>query len=337
MIKTYKVKHNRDLKDMLKKAEQVAIYVLNHKNEKLTTKHVKHFGLKSVISKAIINKYSSNKILKRIKSVKLTINDPSSFVLKDKILRITPLEINLDLSFIPDFIKINQVEFDAVYCFISFTFKEELPYIATKRIGVDRNVKGHCVVACCPETGKVYKLGKKARHTHTKYKNIRKRLQKESKFNHLKKIKNKESRIVRDLNHKISIKLVEVAKKLKAVLVLENLKGIRQTKKKKKSFHYSLNSWSFYQQQQFIDYKAKLLGVPVLYIDPYYTSQECSKCGLIGERKDKIFKCPCGHVEHADSNAGFTIAKRVNLSMFNCIKTGINTRAPTDSAYGVMQ
>jgi len=336
VIKTYKIKHNRNLKDMLKKAQQVALFVLEHKDEKITTKHVKLFGLKSVISKAIINKYSSNKILKKIKSVKLTINDPSSFVLKDKFLRITPLKINFNLSFIPDFLKINQVEFDEKYCYISASFKEESCYIPTKRIGIDRNVKGHCVVACCPETGKVYKLGKKALFTHTKYKNIRKRLQKDSQFKHLKKIKNKESRIVRDLNHKISTKLVEVAKKQNAVLVLEDLKGIRQTKKKK-SFHYSLNSWSFYQQQQFIDYKAKLLGVPIIYIDPRFTSQECSKCGLIGERKDKIFKCSCGHVEHADSNAGFTIAKRVDLSMFYCIKTGISTKALTGSACGAMQ
>ena len=322
---------------MLKKAHQVALFVLEHKDKKLTTKHVKHFGLKSVISKAIINKYLNNKVLKRITSVKLTINDPSSFVLKDKIIRITPLKINLDLFFIPDFIKISQVEFDEEFCYISASFKEEPLFIPTKRIGIDRNVKGHCIVACCPETGKVYKLGKKAKHTHTKYKNIRKRLQKDSQFKHLKKIKNKESRIVRDLNHKISTKLVEVAKEQNAVLVLEDLKGIRQTSKKKKSFHYSLNSWSFYQQQKFIDYKAKLLGVPVLYIDPQFTSQECSKCGLIGERKDKIFKCPCGHVEHADSNAGFTIANRVKLNMFNCIKTEINTKALTGSAYGAIQ
>lgn len=166
----------------------------------------------------------------------------------------------------------------------------------------------HCAVMAVKETGKVYKLGKEAEHIHKKYKNIRKSLQKKGLYKTVKKIKNREQRIVKDLNHKISKCIVNKAVKEKAEIRLENLQGIRQTTKKRKSFKYALNSWSYYQLGQFIQYKALLAGIPLSFIEPAYTSKCCSKCGQIGERNDKLFKCPCGHVEHADSNAAFNIA-----------------------------
>ena len=105
--------------------------------------------------------------------------------------------------------------------------------------------------------------------------------------------------------------LVEYAYKYKAIIVLEDLRAIRKNKKHHKSFNYSLHSWSYYQFEQMLTYKARLLGVPVVKIDPHYTSQQCSKCGHLGNRDGKQFKCPsCGHVEDADVNAAFVIALR---------------------------
>jgi putative transposase len=167
------------------------------------------------------------------------------------------------------------------------------------------------LVAANPTTGKVLKLGKKAQHTHKKYKQQRRLFQKKAAYKIVKRVKDRESRIVRDLNHKISRKVVNYAVTNNSGIVLEDLEGIRKNRKQAKSFKYSLHSWSFYQLKTFIEYKAKLLGVPVVKIDPRYTSQQCSRCGLLGNRNRKHFECPhCGHVSDADVNAAFVIGLR---------------------------
>ena len=129
---------------------------------------------------------------------------------------------------------------------------------ASRFIGIDCNTTGHAAVVAIPHTGKIHKLGKSAIHTHSKYKAVRKKLQRQGKFSLLKKIKNKESRIVKNINHHVSKKIVEIAASEKSGIRFENLKGIRKNKKQhSKNFRYSLNSWSYYQIQQLTEYKAR--------------------------------------------------------------------------------
>ena len=94
---------------------------------------------------------------------------------------------------------------------------------------------------------------------------------------------------------------------------MERLNGIRKGRKHSRKFNGTLHSWGFYQLQNFIEYKARLRGIPLVYVEPRNTSKECSRCGSVGTRDGKKFVCPNGHVEHADVNAGFNIALRPSI------------------------
>ncbi|MBC9717012.1 IS200/IS605 family element transposase accessory protein TnpB [Streptomyces sp. TRM66268-LWL] len=76
----------------------------------------------------------------------------------------------------------------------------------------------------------------------------------------------------------------------------------------------TLHSWPFAQLGAFIAYKAKKAGVPVVYVDPAYTSQECSQChhtARSNRPSQAVFACRvCGFVEHADLNSSHNIAHR---------------------------
>ena len=192
MILTYKIKHGKDFSVELAKARQVAEFAVKTKSR--SSADVKQFGLKSMISNQVLKKYGDKKV-KKVSRVNLIV--PNQGVqLKDKKIRIPCLSLELEHQIPVWFSKINQVEINKEYAFVSVTVTEEKEIKAENWIGVDLNATGHCAVASCSSTGKVMKLGKKAYHTHKKYKNARKRLQTMQKLKMVKNIKNRESRIV---------------------------------------------------------------------------------------------------------------------------------------------
>jgi transposase len=180
MILIYVVKHNRDFSEELVKAKQIAEYAIKHRS--LSSRDVKHIGLKSMISNQILRKYSKNKKCKKISNVNLVI--PSQGIKVDKTkktIHVPCLKLDFEYHFPNTFYKINQIELSKDKIHISVTVQEQKEYIPESFIGLDRNATGHCVVVANEQTGKILKLGKQAKHVHNKYKNMRKKLQKKNK------------------------------------------------------------------------------------------------------------------------------------------------------------
>jgi len=129
----------------------------------------------------------------------------------------------------------------------------------------------------------------------------------------LKKMSRKQARFVKDVNHCISKSLVQKAKALGIGISLEALEDFAPKKKvrldeqgkvKKQSrsmgiYRAKRHSWSFRQLRDFVSYKARREGIPLVFINSKYTSQECSVCHFIheGNRASQACFCclACGH------------------------------------------
>lgn len=128
---------------------------------------------------------------------------------------------------------------------------------------------------------------------------------------HLKKLSGREKRFQKDINHQISKEIIEFAAETQSAIVLEDLKNIRKTTKHRKEQRRKFNSWAFYQLREFISYKAQRNGIPIIFVNPAYTSQLCSACGNMGVRNGQDFHCPiCSFRANADYNAARNIASR---------------------------
>jgi putative transposase len=315
---TYKVKHYTDLSVELEAARNIADYAINAKTTKdLSTKFVKQFGLPSEISNQIMRKYGNNRETKAVKhAVLVAPGRVIDFDLKTKIATIECCDFKLSVQtfFGNNVTAIKSAEISEDYIHFQVSINNAIAQTVSGFLGIDRNATGFLAVCADSQNGNVLKLGKKADHIRKKFKKKRAALQKNKKYNHLKKIANREANIMRDMNHKMSKKIVIYAVQNNVSIKLENLKGISRkliAKQFGANYNAMLSNWTFYELESFVKYKARLYGVKVYYVNPYMTSQDCAKCGSKGTRKGKTFKCNnCQHSDHADVNAAFNIAAR---------------------------
>ncbi len=163
--------------------------------------------------------------------------------------------------------------------------------------------------------------GEKCEAVRKRYSALKARLQSVGSWDakkHLKRISRKERRFKKDTNHCISKQIVATAQGTNRAIALEDLKGIRSGSTVSKPLRSVLGKWAFYELASFIQYKAQLLGIPVVFVDPKYTSQQCSVCGFISKENRKSqseFVClKCGHAENADINAAKNIALRAAVN-----------------------
>ena len=174
-------------------------------------------------------------------------------------------------------------------------------------VGIDRGI--NFVVATYDSKHKSgFVSGKTIKQKHANYSKLRKQLQMRqtpSSRRRLKAIGQRENRWMQDVNHCVSKALVENNPK-HTLFVLEDLSGIRNTTERVRvKDRYVSVSWSFYDLEQKLMYKAKQNQSTVIKVNPAYTSQCCPVCGHIEKanrnKKIHLFTCKnCGYKSNDD-------------------------------------
>ena len=187
-------------------------------------------------------------------------------------------------------------------------------------VGIDRGI--NFVIATYDSKHKSdFVSGKSIKQKRASYSKLRKELQMRqtpSSRRRIKAIGQRENRWMQDVNHQVSKALIDNNPK-HTLFVLEDLSGIRNaTERVRTKDRYVSVSWSFYDLEQKLIYKAKQNQSTVIKVDPRYTSQCCPICGHIEKanrnKKIHLFSCKnCGYKSNDD-----------RIGAMNLYRMGIN-------------
>ena len=161
---------------------------------------------------------------------------------------------------------------------------EKLEFKPKHVVGIDRGLRQ--LLTIYDEQGQTtFVNGKQILQKRRHYKRLRQQLQSKntkSAKRRLEAIGQRESRWMNDVNHCLSKTLVNRYGS-GTIFTLEDLTNLTfdTVSRRAKKNRYEHHSWSFYDFEQKLIYKAIASGSQMISCDAHYTSQRCPKCGLI--------------------------------------------------------
>ena len=106
--------------------------------------------------------------------------------------------------------------------------------------------------------------------------------------------------------HEVANAVLSFAEERKSMIILEDLTGIKP--RRDKGFNRRISMWPRRKLHQIIEYKAAWRGIPMVKVDPRYSSRKCPVCGRIQDsRKGAEFVCGCGWHMNNHINASINL------------------------------
>ncbi|MBS3107370.1 transposase [Candidatus Woesearchaeota archaeon] len=167
------------------------------------------------------------------------------------------------------------------------------------------------IATVCDSQGKVAFFGREVRGLRRHYALLRRNLGRKRLLKKIIAMGQKEKNRINNVLHQISNTIIAWAKERKAIIVLGDLKGIRNLAKGR-VLRRLLSAVPFFRLTNMISYKAEQNGLQVFKINEKYTSKMCHKCGSLGTRDNQSsFSCDCcGLHYNADLNGARNILNR---------------------------
>jgi putative transposase len=112
----------------------------------------------------------------------------------------------------------------------------------------------------------------------------------------------KQTRVLRDMEHKISRAIVEGAVARQAnTIVMGDVRDIADGIDKGTAHNQRMSQWNHGKIRSYVAYKARAEGIRVVLQDEHHTSQTCPHCGHRHKPRGRVYTCrACGFSGHRD-------------------------------------
>jgi putative transposase len=116
------------------------------------------------------------------------------------------------------------------------------------------------------------------------------------------RMKAKHNRVMRDMEHKISREVVDIAVELgAATIVYGDVRDVADEVALGKRTNQKVSGWNHGKVRGYVEYKAAAEGIAVELQNECYTSQTCPQCGERHKPRGRVYRCPsCGSQAHRD-------------------------------------
>ncbi len=210
-----------------------------------------------------------------------------------------------------------------VHIVVKYETEVQDPLECTTQVGLD--IGDNTLVAGCsldgvePKYGEIWS-GNECKQLRKEWYTVKRRLQPRDSNKVFDDLGDSIWNRIDDIINKTTKQVVDYADQFDdPVIVMEDLKHIREEMDYGEYMNDRLHSWAFRKLQEQIEFKAIDKGIPVVYINPKNTSKRCHRCGQKGVRKGNLFRCTNDECEvteyHADLSASVSIAKRGRESL----------------------